>query len=209
MQRRSGISWAWALALLMGASLAGPGCELFSELEDPGGTDGLGDGAGGTDDGGADDGDCTYVDDYCSSQDVLESCSPETGETATIYCPEVCGNNLNFTCIEASGGQHGCWCVVPGKNGLDGCADLERCLADCDGTETCSNGCFSRASAATVRLYGALLHCAEADCKALCDDAPEACASCVVSTKSGLYGDCSVARAACDQDDVSEFPWPD
>lgn len=187
-----------------------PGCDWISELpsgegDTDGDTDGAADDTGGDD--GAD-GQCTHVDDYCSGQDVIESCNPETRETSTVYCAQVCGANLNFTCIEAGGGVHGCWCVVPGKTRIDGCADLERCLADCDGAESCSDRCFGRTDASTIRLYGALIHCAEVDCKPLCDDFPEECASCVVATKSGLYGDCSVERAACDQDDAEAFPWP-
>lgn len=198
--------------LLLGAALVtlGAGCDLFKELEGKsGGTDG--DAAGDTDGADTDAGDglCTYVDDYCSGQDILESCSPQTGEVTSLHCASTCGQYMNFTCLGSATGQHGCWCVQPGKQKLASCTDLESCLGECaSDVESCADRCFGRTDAATIRLYGALIHCAEADCKAFCDEAPDACASCVVNTKTGLVGGCSVERSACDADTIDDFPWP-
>ncbi len=211
MARDRAFGWLAALALACGASA----CDFFQELEsaesgETGDTDGDTDGFdtdGDTD--GSDDGPCTYVDDFCSTQDRLHSCDPDSGEVTDIDCAGWCGGLLNFACMEAFGGRHACWCVEPGLQNVNSCAELEICLASCsDPTGLCGEQCFSRSTAATVRMYGSLIHCSEASCKDLCDEAPEACADCVLATKSGLYGDCVAERALCDADSNDEFPWP-
>jgi len=200
----------WGIVLFaLSCSVSISSCALFEELEGKSGsTDGMGD-TGGMGDGADDDGLCNYLDDYCAGQDLLESCSPEKGDVTSIHCAAACGQYMNFTCLGSANGQHGCWCVEPGKQKLDSCRDLELCLGECQtNVNACADRCFGRTDASTIRLYGALVHCAEADCQSLCDEAPEACASCVVNTKSGLVGGCSVERSACDADRTDDFPWP-
>ena len=217
MARERAFGWLAALALVCGAS----GCDFFQELEsaesagetgdtgDTGGTDGFdtdGETDGETD---GSDGPCTYVDDFCSTQDQLHSCDPDSGEVTDYNCAGVCGGLLNFTCMEYFGGRHACWCVEPGLQNVNSCSELEACLATCaDAGGLCGDQCFSRSTASTIRMYGSLIHCSEASCKAVCDEAPEACADCVLATKSGLYGDCVAERALCDSDSNDEFPFP-
>jgi hypothetical protein len=199
--RRAG---AAALTLLLaGLPL---GCDFFDELEsDPieststDGGDGDGDGDG--------DGHCGLEDDRCASQDLLTSCDLATGTLTDYNCASVCGASLNFTCLSSGNGQHGCWCVQPASIALDGCADLEVCVSEC-ATPECSSACFSRASTPTIRLLGALFHCAESDCEDLCKESAEVCNSCILATRAGVYGGCGVERSVCDADTVDEIPWP-
>lgn len=194
--------------VLASSSLA---CGFFDELEplgdettggeDTGAEDGTGDGETGDAAG------CTIVDDRCDSQDVVESCDLETGELSTLNCAVLCGGSLNVTCLQGPTGQHGCWCVSPGVTALDGCGALEACLLNCT-TTACSDGCFDRASTSTIRLLGALYHCAEQDCESICTETPEGCNSCILATRSGVYGNCGVERSVCDSDDVDDYPWP-
>ncbi len=199
------------LAIACGSVLVG--CNgFFQELdsvEDAGGSD-SGD-TGETDTGGTDDGGpCDWQDDQCMTQDLLASCSGATGEVTEYNCALECGGLVNFTCLDAGGGVHGCFCVEPGPTNVYGCSQLEACLASCGAAafDACGTECFSRATASTVRLYGALVHCAEKDCRETCLDSPGSCASCVQATKSGLYGGCQVERTVCDQDPDDEPNWP-
>ena len=213
---RSTLRPRWLLALTCLLASGALACDFFNELEpleDGDETGTAGDGTGmetgeetGGDDAGAGEG-CTLVDDRCASQDVVESCDLGTGALSTLDCAALCSGKLNFTCLQASTGQHGCWCVTPGDIALDGCAELEACVTSC-ATTACTDACFGRASVPTVRLLGALYHCAENDCEDLCNESPENCNSCILATRAGVYGGCGVERSVCDADEVEDFPWP-
>jgi hypothetical protein len=137
----------------------------------------------------------------------LSSCDLASGVLTDYNCATLCNGNLNFTCLSNPDGQHGCWCVQPGDIALDGCAQVEVCIAGCT-TANCTNGCFGRASTPTIRLLGALFHCAESDCEAQCEASAETCNSCILATRAGVYGGCGVERSVCDADTVDEIPWP-
>jgi len=207
---------AWTPAILL--SFVAGGCGLFEELQSVEDASAGADTAGSESTASSDDGDsgsetagaaCEIVtDDLCEDQDTLQTCNPETGELTVYACGELCGTNINFTCLlAASNGQHGCWCVEPGIDAMP-CTELEACLQQCVGTpgEACSDQCFSRATAGTIRTYGALVHCANAECAPLCQSMPEACSGCIQGTIAQGTGDCAVPRSLCDAD-VIEEPW--
>lgn len=190
------------------------GCDFFQELESTaqdetstGGED-TGDEASETGETG-DGGPCEAIDDRCDSQDVLHSCDLDSGELTELNCASACGGGafMNFTCLMSPSGAHGCWCVLPGEFALDGCAQLEACLGGCT-TDACADSCFGRASVPSIRLLGALFHCAETDCAEFCEESIEACNSCILATRAGVYGGCGVERSVCDADTVDEIPWP-
>ncbi|MGB1700889.1 MAG: hypothetical protein ACPHRO_13105, partial [Nannocystaceae bacterium] len=139
--------------------------------------------------------------------DILSSCDLQSGILSEYNCASLCGGSLNFTCLSNPDGQHGCWCVQPGDFAIDGCVELEICIASC-ATPSCADSCFSRASTSTIRLLGALFHCAESDCEEFCQESADACNACILSTRAGVYGGCGVERSVCDNDTVSEIPWP-
>ena len=121
------------LLLLAGASA---GCDFFRELDDAesAGTGGDSGGSGGSDTGTASGtggatggGPCTVLeDDRCLTQDALQSCDEESGELSSLDCNELCGQFVNFTCIDTATGQHGCWCVEPGAQKVYACWELGR-----------------------------------------------------------------------------------
>jgi hypothetical protein len=188
-------------------ALAGaPACEFFRELESVS-QDETGTGSETGDEG---DGACELADDHCEDQDRIRSCNLETGEITSVDCGLLCSPLINFTCTPVSTGQHACWCVEPGAHPLDACTGLEACLSDC-GPEVegaCGEKCFGRATATTVRLYGALIHCANEECADTCAEYPDGCAACVESARAGLYGGCGVERSVCDADEDDEPDWP-
>jgi hypothetical protein len=193
------ISIAWVVS-----SLAG--CDFFRELE----SEDAGAETGTSGDSGDPYADCDLSDDYCEDQDRISSCDFSTGELSEVDCGVLCGSYINFTCTAVATGQHACWCVEAGSNKIDSCTQLEVCLADCGAglTGSCGEKCFSRTLATTVRLYGALVHCAESECSEMCFDYPESCNSCLAAAKQGLYGDCGVERNVCDSDDNDDPDWP-
>lgn len=189
------------------------GCDFFQELEDADSADtGDSEGESGTE-GDAEDGSggeqvtpCTIAeDDHCENQDVVASCDPATGLVTSLPCGALCGDNANLSCVATMGGQHGCWCVVPGRNKLSSCSQLGQCLTNCTEPGPCSDACFSKTTETTIRMYGALVHCAETSCESTCQDAPAACSPCVTSAIANGEG-CTVERAICDADQ-SEEDW--
>ncbi len=209
--RTNGLGLTRLLAVALLAASPFLGCGFFEELgadddDDDGGDDGD---TGSTVDMGSD-GPCGAEDDFCISQDELSSCSPDTGDVTELNCAIACGSFMNFTCVHVTGGRHGCWCVSPGDQPIDGCVGLETCLASCGegATTDCGNGCFERATYSTIRLYGALVHCAEQVCRDTCLTAPESCSQCIALARTGMIGDCAVERAVCDNDQPDDVPWP-
>lgn len=192
----------------------GAGCDFFQELESEptAGTDtDTGTGTGGSDTGDPDDGSCDLArDDRCLDQDTVDSCDPQTGELTELDCPALCGANTNFSCVSTSTGQHACWCVEPGAVKTLSCTELEGCLEDCEGAPDlgCADRCFGRTDALTIRIFGALLHCAETTCEQTCTDAPGSCAQCVSAARLAGEGGCSLPRAICDDDRNPDEPWP-
>lgn len=188
------------------------GCDFFRELESlpEAGEDESGDGS--EDEGDSETGDqpCTVLDDRCSDQDTLHSCNFESGELDSYSCALLCGEELlNFSCVPTAEFRHACWCVNPGKIKIDTCAQLESCLANCgDPASACSNACFERTDAQTVRLLGTLYSCADRACDELCATSPADCASCLAAAQAGLYGDCGLQREVCDADKGDEPSWP-
>jgi hypothetical protein len=200
-----GLRAAAALALAV-AGAAGPwACSFFQELDSKPSpetdSDGQEDGATGTES-------CDLEDEDCPGQDLLRTCDPERQAATTWECPTLCGNFLNFTC---TGGieWHACWCVAPGKQKVYSCTELESCLDGCDaaGSTPCTDGCFARTTATTIRLLGSLVFCAESACRDTCRHAPAACADCRGRAGAGLSGGCEVERAVCDAD-RSDEAWP-
>lgn len=200
-----------ALAL---AAPAGAGCDFFRELESEPVADtdgGSGTGTGDTDTGDPDDGPCELaLDDRCIDQDTVHSCDPASGELSELYCPALCGTNTNFACVSASTGQHACWCVAPGNNKTLSCTELESCLESCETAPdlSCADRCFSRTDAPTIRILGALLHCAEASCEQTCLDFPSSCVACVTAARVQGEGGCSLPRAICSDDRNPDDPYP-
>ena len=205
------------LVLVSGLCLgvAASGCDFFRELESENETEGT---TGGEDDstdgaataGDTGDGTCTFVDDFCPSQDVLQSCT-ESGEIVTTNCAQSCaaGGTINFSCLDLGNLQHACWCVIPGANKIDSCSQVESCLSRCTlgNAESCGQACFSRTDLSTVRLLGDLFHCAESACQSTCDEDPAVCSDCIATARAGLFGGCGTARALCDTDTNDENPW--
>ncbi|MEX1364287.1 MAG: hypothetical protein AB1Z98_14265 [Nannocystaceae bacterium] len=202
-----------ALGSVLAAAL-GAGCDFFRELESEptGETDAAtGTGTEGTETGDPDDGPCELArDDRCLDQDTVASCNLTDGQLYELDCPALCGTNTNFSCVSAGTGQHACWCVEPGANKVLSCTELEGCIEDCEGAPTleCADQCFRRTDALTIRILGALLHCAEATCEQTCLDAPAACATCVTQARREGEGGCSLPRAICDDDRNPDEPWP-
>lgn len=200
--------------IALATALAGPwgaGCDFFKELESaPGAT------ASGTDTdtGGASTGDTSVgceveLDDRCVDQDTVASCGPADGVLTEVDCPAVCGELVSFSCVATASGQHACWCVEPGDNKLLSCTELESCLGDCDVESlACADQCFARTDATTIRLYGALVHCAEAACEDACREDPASCPACVDAARTAGEGGCSLPRAVCDDDRNPDEPWP-
>jgi hypothetical protein len=197
------------LSQLACVALALTACDFFRELEGNEGGETGDTGETGDDPDRVTD-DCTLEDDFCMGQDRLQSCDFSSGEAGIVDCGVLCGTYTNFTCATLGTGQHACWCVEAGLNKIDSCTQLEQCLADCGGgvTGACGEKCFGRTTDTTVRLYGALVYCAESECLDLCYESPQSCASCVSAAKQGLYGGCGVERSVCDADDNDEPDWP-
>lgn len=140
-------------------------------------------------------------DDRCLDQDTVQHCDPEAQTVELVSCTQLCGTNTNFSCVTVAPGVHGCWCVVPGDQKIDSCAQLETCLQGCaDPTGPCPDQCFGRTTPETVRLYGTLVHCAQASCHETCGEAPELCAGCIGSALADGTGGCGLARSVCDAD---------
>ncbi|MCA9653893.1 MAG: hypothetical protein H6712_15590 [Myxococcales bacterium] len=199
--------------MALGAPL-GAGCDFFQELksEPIAGTETDTDssGSGGSDTGDPE-GPCELArDDRCLDQDTVRSCDLQTGELAELDCPALCGSYTNFSCVSASTGQHACWCVEPGPTKTLSCTELEACLEDCDSSPTlaCADQCFRRTDPLTIRILGALLHCAEATCEDTCLESPSSCPACVSAARLEGEGGCSLPRAICDDDRNPDEPWP-
>lgn len=207
------------LSLAVVIAVGATGCDFFRELqslpeagEDE--SDESGDSESGTSESGetGDDGPCDVLDESCPNQDTLLSCDYESGELVSYDCAAWCaeGSLLNFTCTPTADFQHGCWCVGPGDIKLDSCSQLETCVIECGGdpSSSCTNGCFERTDAQTIRLLGTLYSCADRTCDALCAASPSECGSCLLAARAGVYGDCGVEREVCDADSTDESGWP-
>jgi hypothetical protein len=191
---------------------AGAGCDFFRELESaPGATaSGTDTDTGGASTGDTDDEPCEIAnDDRCPDQDTVASCGPADGTLTEVDCPALCGGLVNFSCVATASGQHACWCVDPGATKVLTCVGLESCLGHCDLSESlaCADQCFSRTDAATIRIFGALVHCAETACEDTCREQPEACQACVDAARVAGEQGCSLPRAVCDGDRDPEDPW--
>lgn len=207
---------ALAFVIAVGTS----GCDFFRELqsEPEAGEDGTADDeSGDSGDSGesgdtGDGGPCDVLDESCSDQDTLHSCNYDSGELDTYNCAALCGQGtlLNFTCTPTADFTHGCWCVAPGDIKLDSCAQLEICVIECGGdpSSSCTNGCFERTDAQTIRLLGTLYSCADRTCDELCVASPGDCGSCLLAARAGLYGGCGVEREVCNADSTDEPSWP-
>lgn len=205
-------STTWPTLVLGLLCLGGAGCDFFRELESEPGATGTDTGTVGTSTGDTDDdGLCEVLnDDRCLDQDAVASCEPADGTLTDIDCPALCGSFVNFSCVVTGSGQHACWCVEPGPNKVLTCTGLESCLGSCDLSQSfvCADKCFARTDAATIRLFGALLHCAESSCEDTCRDAPASCQACVDAARMAGESGCSLPRAVCDDDRDPEEPWP-
>ncbi|MEM6991649.1 MAG: hypothetical protein AAF721_14175 [Myxococcota bacterium] len=202
-----------SLRALLAVGPMAVGCDFFQELEDAesadtGDSEASEDATAGGDPGASEDGfmagPCTIErDDRCENQDVVASCDPATGLVTTVPCDALCGDNANFSCVSTAGGAHACWCVVPGTQKLWSCTELEACMADCDQPGPCTDQCFAKTTEATVRMYGALVHCAESGCTQTCLDSPEFCGPCIANAIASGEG-CSIPRSICDADENDE-----
>jgi hypothetical protein len=208
MSTHGGLLHGYALActsILLCGQLAG--CTFFKELESAEGaeidTDTSTDSSDGTGEV------CSLLDDTCDDQDTVRSCDLGTGKIDTYDCGGLCGQNVNFTCIDVGTGQHGCWCVAPGQQKVYSCWELESCLEGCGGAvdSFCSDQCFARTTASTVRMFGALVHCAQSGCEDTCRNEATACAECINLAMAGGSGGCGLQRSVCDADENDE-PWP-
>ncbi len=195
-----------------------PACGFFSELEDAAsaGTESES-GTAGSSSGGAESGTGAPVDgepcelladDRCHDQDLLASCSPADGVLRVVDCADMCGVYTNFACVSTASGQHACWCVEPGSQAVNSCTELEVCLSQCGDFGACADACFAKSTQTTIRLYGALVHCAESYCDETCREDPAGCATCVVTARLEGSGDCTIPRALCDGDENDEPGWP-
>lgn len=148
--------------------------------------------------------DCSQALSDCASQDRLLDCQGEPRVARSQECAQTCGAMTAVTCYAASDlSSHGCWCEQTGKVNQFGCAGISQCVARCGGPETdspCVRSCFTRNNAVAARLYGALVFCAQNDCKDLCKNNPAQCSSCMQRTLSGTLGGCAALSAACAQD---------
>lgn len=192
----------------------GGGCDFFQELEsEPGAGESGAEESTGADEGtgDTDDGPCTLAeDDRCLDQDTVQSCSVEDGTVSELDCGALCGGFTNFSCVATGTGQHACWCVEPGPTKVYTCRELEDCMEGCPPAAdfSCPDQCFARTDAMTIRIFGALLHCAEATCEQQCIDAPQTCNACIEAARIEGSGGCSLPRAICDDDRNPEDPWP-
>ncbi len=157
-------------------------------------------------------GDCDFpADDRCADQDTIEQCDPSDLTFEVYDCNALCGELTNLSCITTGTAQHGCFCVEAGLNKQYSCTELESCLADCqaDASGACADQCFMRTTASTVRLYGALVYCANDECHDTCVDVPEACGLCIQQTIADGRGMCGLPRSVCDTDinDDPNAPW--
>ncbi len=206
--------WSLGGALLGVLGLGSAGCDFFKELEsvpETTATDTQTDSeSGGADTEATEAAPCTLADDdRCLNQDTVQSCTLTDGIVREIDCPALCGEFTNFSCVATGSGQHACWCVEPGSIKVLTCYDLEACLAGCPlDSMACADQCFGRTDATTIRIYGALVHCAENSCETTCADVPEACAACVDAARIEGSGGCSLPRAVCDADRDPDQPWP-
>ncbi len=219
---RPATSWGRALAILALGGLSTSGCTFFQELESaPGAVDtdtesstesdtesGTTEAStGNTDTGGP----CELpVDDRCLDQDTVASCNPGDGLVSEVDCVATCGSLTNFSCVATASGQHACWCVEPGSQKTLSCAQLEDCIGGCDLTQSleCADRCFSRTDALTARIYGALVHCAQATCQPACQQTSNDCLACIDAARIEGSGGCSLPRAICDDDRNPDEPWP-
>jgi len=213
--RRPATRWGPTLLWL---ALGGPGaagCDFFRELESaPGATSsGSGTDSGTGTEGSTGDTENTVCslqeDDRCLDQDTVASCGLQDGRISEVDCVATCGGLVNFSCVLSGSGQHACWCVEPGANKVLSCSELEDCMEGCDLSQSfeCADRCFSRTNPLTVRVYGALVHCAEETCQQTCVDSPQQCAACIDAARIGGGGGCSLPRAICDDDRNEEDPW--
>ncbi len=201
----------------MALALCGPwaaGCDFFQELESvPGATEtgtGTGTGTGDASTGETEEAACALSnDDRCLDQDTVASCSLQDGTVSEVDCVAECGVFVNFSCVTTGSGQHACWCVEPGANKVLSCSELEDCMEGCDPSSplSCADTCFARTNALTVRIYGALVHCAEQTCQQTCIDSPFDCLACINSARIDGGGGCSLPRAICDDDRNADDPW--
>ncbi|GEM_PF-1145849 len=197
------------------------GCSFFKELESLPGADTEAGSTGTNESGGSENeqqsgdgsgsesgGPCTLAnDDYCLDQDTVHACRLDDGETVVASCTDMCGQYLNVTCIDVGTGQHGCWCVQPGKHNVYGCTALESCVAGCAGVIECIDPCFSRATQSTIRLFGTLMFCGRDTCADACNNLPSSCQACIANALAGIGG-CELERTVCDNDESDE-PDPD
>lgn len=148
--------------------------------------------------------DCNQALSDCASQDRLMACEGEPRVPRGQDCAQTCGAVTAVTCYAAADlSSHGCWCEQTGPVNQFGCAGVSQCVARCGGPElnsTCVHACFARNNAVAARLYGALVFCAQNDCKSLCKNNPAQCASCMQKTMTGALGGCAALSAACSQD---------
>ena len=189
------------------------GCDFFQELESE-------ESAGSSDSGGTEtdastetdaEPSCSFPeDDRCLDQDRLQTCDPQSELASTWTCTELCGSFVNFTCLGVGNGQHGCWCVQPGTQKVLSCSELESCLRGCEGNTdaTCSDQCFARATAGTIRTLGALVHCAHDTCHDTCISDQASCAPCIDSALTQGTAGCVLQRSVCDSDRNDDPDWP-
>ncbi len=211
---------SWFLGSALGIAFPATGCDFFEELKSaPSATEGedtdadAGTGSGSGSGSGTDAATatataaCTLLDDdHCADQDTLHACNLETGEVEIYDCGRLCGGYMNFTCINSGTGQHACWCVESGKQKVYSCPELEECLQDCGAAVggTCSDQCFRRTTASTIRMYGAVVHCAHAACEPLCATDPVGCNTCLAAALAGQAAGCALERSVCDADKNDE-----
>jgi hypothetical protein len=209
---------ALALALCL-PSLAA--CPFFQELESKeGATDSDGESDGGSTDASSTTSDgstatseasaapCTVeADDRCIHQDLVQRCDPRTGDVSLLDCAPQCGALTNLSCLDAGQGTHACYCINPGEQKVWSCTEIESCVLGC-GTIACEDDCFRRSDDLTARMFGALLHCAEAACVEVCAADVSACIACRATALEGRTGGCSVERSLCDADRGDEPTWP-
>lgn len=148
------------------------------------------------------------IDDRCGDQDTVHRCDPATNEFEVWSCSAQCGQYTNFSCVATGTGQHGCWCVEPGKQKVFSCSELATCLEDCVGAASsgCADQCFARTDASTVRLFGALVFCAHDSCHEICLETPELCGNCIDNAVRYGHNGCAFPRSVCDGDRNDE-PW--
>lgn len=148
--------------------------------------------------------DCKAALSDCANQDEVRSCQGQPRIARSEACAQRCGTLTAVTCYGTGNlASHGCWCEQTGRVNYFGCSGLSQCVARCGGPEvgsTCVRGCFARNNAVAARLYGALVFCAQNDCKQLCRLNPAQCNACVQRTMAGTLGSCAALSATCAQD---------